>query len=54
DELRAANDQSVEKHLLIVGPATLAVLIGTAANASGPVVVPFWDGTTYVSPVVIG
>jgi hypothetical protein len=54
DELRAANDRGVEKHLLIVGPATLAVLIGAAANACGPVVVPFWDGTTYVSPVVIG
>jgi hypothetical protein len=54
DELRAANDRGDEKHLLIIGPATLAVLIGAAANACGPVVVPFWDGTTYVSPVVIG
>jgi hypothetical protein len=54
DELRAANDRGGEKHLLIVGPATLAVLIGAAVNACGPVVVPFWDGTTYVSPLVIG
>lgn len=54
DELRAANDRGDEKHLLIVGPATLAVLTGAAANACGPVVVPFWDGMTYVSPVVIG
>jgi hypothetical protein len=54
DELSAANDRGDRKHLLIVGPATLAILIGAAANASGPVVVPFWDGMTYVSPVAIG
>lgn len=54
DELRAANDRGDEKHLLIVGPGILAILIGTAANACGAVVVPFWDGTTYVSPVTVG
>jgi len=54
DELRAANDRGEHKHLLIVGPATLAMLIGAAANACGAVTVPFWDGTTYVSPVTVG
>lgn len=54
DELRAANDRGDEKHLLIIGPATLAILIGAAANACGQSVVPFWDGTTYVSPVTVG
>jgi SMODS-associated and fused to various effectors sensor domain len=54
DELRAANDRGEDKHLLIVGPAALAILIGAAANACGPVVVPFWNGTTYVSAAIIG
>ena len=54
DQLRAANDRADEKHLLIVGPEALAMFTGAAANACGPVVVPFWDGTTYVSPVVVG
>ena len=54
DALRAANDRGVEKHLLIVGPAVLSMLIGAAANACGRVTVPMWDGTSYVSPIVVG
>lgn len=54
DELRALNDRGVAKHLLIRGPSSLAVLIGTASNACGPVTAPFWDGARYVSPVVVG
>lgn len=52
--LRELNNQGVEKHLIMLGPETLAVFAGAAANASGPVTVPFWDGTRYVSPVIVG
>jgi SMODS-associated and fused to various effectors sensor domain len=54
NELRNAGDHGAEKHLLIVGPTTLAMLTGAAANAVGPVVVPFWNGTGYVDPTIIG
>ena len=53
-ELRVLNDSGVAKQLLIRGPSSLAVLIGTASNACGPVTAPFWDGARYVSPVVVG
>jgi hypothetical protein len=53
-ELRAAGDSGADKHLLIVGPATLATLTGAAANAAGPVVVPFWNGTSYMEPTTVG
>jgi len=54
DELRTLNDRGVAKHLLIRGPSSLAVLIGAASNACGPVTAPFWDGARYVSPVAVG
>jgi hypothetical protein len=54
DELRALNDREADKHLLIRGPTSLAVMLGTACNACGPITLPFWDGTGYVSSVVIG
>lgn len=50
-ELRNLNNRGVEKHLLILGPVVLAVLIGMDANASGPVTCPFWQGSRYGSPV---
>jgi hypothetical protein len=50
--LRALNDRAVGKHLLIRGPGALAVMCGAESNATGPVVLPFWDGSKYVSPVV--
>jgi hypothetical protein len=53
-ELRALNDRGVDKHLLIRGPSSLAVLIGAASNACGPVTIPFWNGARYVSPIVVG
>jgi SMODS-associated and fused to various effectors sensor domain/TIR domain len=53
-ELRSAGDGGADKHLLIVGPTTLATFTGAAANAVGRVVVPFWNGTSYVEPTAIG
>lgn len=35
------------KHLLLRGPASLAVAIGLAANGTGPSLVPFYDGHDY-------
>ena len=51
-QLRKLNDQAVDKHMLIRGPGALAVMCGAESNAVGPVVLPFWDGSKYVSPVV--
>lgn len=51
--LRDLNNQGVEKHLIMLGPEALAVFAGAASNASGPVTVPFWDGTQYQSPLVV-
>lgn len=52
--LRDLNDDGFRKHLLIKGPGALAVMLGAAANASGPVTVPFWSGTWYGSPITVG
>lgn len=53
-ELAAAADSKHEKHLLILGPAALAFMIGAAANAAGKIIVPFWNGSCYVAPVTVG
>ncbi len=53
-QLRALNDRAAGKHLLIRGPGALAVMCGAESNAAGPVVLPFWDGSMYVSPIVVG
>ncbi|MGH2746739.1 MAG: hypothetical protein ACRDKB_02295 [Actinomycetota bacterium] len=53
-ELRRLNNRGVDKHLLMLGPAALAVFAGSSANASGPVTIPFWNGQAFVSPIVIG
>ncbi len=53
-ELRDLSNRGVEKHLLMLGPASLAVFAGAASNASGPVTVPFWDGSNYVNPITVG
>lgn len=52
--LRDLNDGGFRKHLLIKGPEAVAVMLGAASNASGPVTVPFWDGIRYVSPITVG
>lgn len=51
--LRDLNGRGLVKHLLIKGPVALAAMMGAASNASGPVTVPFWDGTRYVSPIKV-
>ena len=52
--LRDLNDRGLVKHLLLRGPVALATMLGAASNASGPVEVPFWDGSRYVSPIAVG
>lgn len=54
DQLRKLNDRAVNKHMLIRGPGALAVMCGAEANAPGPVTLPLWDGSKYVSPIVVG
>ena len=54
DLLRDSNARGMQKHLLIRGPEAVATMIGAASNACGPVTVPFWNGTGYVSPIVVG
>lgn len=53
-ELRGLNNRGIEKHLLMLGPTSLAVFAGAASNACGPVVIPFWDGQRYCNPLVVG
>lgn len=53
-KLREVGQQSRCPHFLLAGPTGLATLTGAGSNANGPVVVPFWDGREYVSPLVIG
>jgi hypothetical protein len=44
----------VEKHLLLLGAASLAVRSGAAANGTGRTWLPFWDGGAgYTSGVTI-
>jgi hypothetical protein len=52
-ELRALNHRRIDKHLLMLGPAALAVFAGAAANACGSLRIPFWDGSNYVQPLTI-
>ena len=53
-ELRNLNNRGIDKHLLVLGPSALAVFAGAAANASGTVRIPFWDGSRYVEPLIVG
>jgi hypothetical protein len=55
-ELQGLRERAVDKHLLILGPGALAILTGAAANAVGPVTVPFWRNASmaYGGTVVIG
>ena len=48
------NSAGYETHLLLAGPCALAILVGAAANALGPITTPFWDGSAYVSPITVG
>ena len=51
--LQDINAHGLHKHLLIKGPVSMAVMIGAASNASGPVTLPFWDGSKYVSHITV-
>jgi hypothetical protein len=52
--LTELNDAHKEKHLLLRGPASLALLVGASMNAAGPTVVPLWNGSGYGCPVSVG
>jgi hypothetical protein len=54
DALRDASLMGAQKHLLLAGPVSLAVLVGASANGAGAVTMPLWDGRTYGQPLVIG
>jgi hypothetical protein len=45
--LNTLQSDGAPKHLLLRGPASLAVAIGLAANGTGPTCVPFYDGHDY-------
>jgi hypothetical protein len=53
-KLREVGQESTRPHFLMAGPNALAALIGAGSNANGPLVMPFWNGTAYVSPLVVG
>lgn len=55
EQLSALNNRGIAKHLLLLGPVSLAVRIGASANGTGKTTIPSWDGGTgYGSCVVIG
>jgi len=53
DRLATLNAGGVAKHLLLLGPTSLAVRIGASANGTGKTTVPFWDGETGYGPAVV-
>lgn len=54
-ELGALNDEGLEKHLLMLAPASLATWVGAKAHGTGKTWIPFWDGDKgYRSGVEIG
>lgn len=44
NRLAEANSRGKAKHLLLLGPVSLAVRIGASANGTGRTFMPFWDG----------
>jgi hypothetical protein len=55
EQLATLNSHGSAKHLLLLGPVSLAVRIGAAANGTGKTTIPFWDGSTgYGASVMIG
>jgi len=55
EQLTALNSHGIAKHLLLLGPVSLAVRIGAAANGTGKTTIPFWDGSIgYGASVMIG
>lgn len=44
EQLADLNARDLAKHLLLLGPVSLAVRIGAAANGTGKTFVPFWNG----------
>jgi hypothetical protein len=43
-ELARINDLGHEKHLILLGPVSLATRIGASAHGTGRTWIPFWDG----------
>lgn len=53
EHLATLNGRGVAKHLLLLGPSSLAVCIGAAANGTGRTSVPFWDGDKGYGPTIV-
>ncbi|MDX6602998.1 MAG: hypothetical protein QOF13_2200 [Solirubrobacterales bacterium] len=53
-KLGELNDAGREKHLLLRGPASLALLLGASMNAAGTTTVPLWNGSEYRSSLSVG
>lgn len=53
DRLAALNAEGRTKHLLLLGPSSLAVRIGASANGTGKTTIPFWDGEADYGPAVV-
>jgi len=53
-KLREVGCGNGQMHLLLAGPCALAALVGAAANAAGPVIVPLWNGSSYGSAITLG
>lgn len=53
--LAELNGRGLPRHLLLLGPVSLAVRVGSASNGTGRTFVPFWDGGDgYVGGITIG
>ncbi len=54
-ELARLHDHGSEKHLIVLGPVSMAVWIGANAHGTGKTWVPFWDGESgYSGGIEIG
>jgi hypothetical protein len=55
NRLAEANSRGLERHLIILGPVSLAIRVGAGANGTGKTFVPFWNGSSgYRGGVLIG
>jgi len=53
EKARAVGHDGFPRHLLLAGPVSLALLVGAAWNANGPITVPMWDGSGYGSAITV-
>jgi predicted nucleic acid-binding protein len=53
-EAYTLNANGSPTHLLLAGPAALAVMVGAASNGNGPLIMPFWGREGYLTPIRVG